>query len=725
MVVNGGQIRVPLAPGHMTPTVLMEFGQQRPIKRGYEEMAFRGAAAAAPRGYTETVGESEGVAGSPVRVDSEDSAAPKRKCISLNSDGFDVKREIFVPSKMSSSERRYLRKRFRAELDSVRDLLKKPQFAAPVPVSRAPALSSSAAPRAKKLPRGGNHVARGAKGRFLPTKPRPEPAAEVLSEAAVFKQCEAILKKLMTQKYSHIFNIPVDVVKLQIPDYFDIIKTPMDLGTVQKKLSSGAYTSPSDFAADVRLTFNNAMTYNPRGHAVHDMAIQLNKMFENRWRTVEKKFAPTATVKLVEVDKTDSKSRKTPPVDRSDVSVEDVRQTEPVKPKMTAAEKDAFGNSLAEIADDLPPHIVELLQQCMDSNTDTAGDGEIEIDIQAVSDDLLFELKKQVDKYLHEREQNQQAKPDPAENEAVNVSGLSHSSTNPCKGGEPIEEDVDICGNASPFMLDKDAQIRSTKCGSPSSSSSDSESSSSDSDSGSDSESEPEKVGSPTKLGKGTKNPEQLVEQEKSDVISPADANRPADIVGLREEDSESKPAPEGENSKPDSQVSPDRLLRAALLRSRYADVIVKARGILSQGGDKQEELEKLQKEEKARLLAEGNAAMEARRAEAEAEAKRKRDFEREKARQALQEMERTVEINDNIHLKDLEMLGTATAEHIVSSVDETSPEHSQDGMPGFLPGSVNPLEQLGLFMKADDEEDDEEPSSVPSVKEAEEGEVN
>lgn len=180
-----------------------------------------------------------------------------------------------------------------------------------------------------------------------------------------------------------------------------------------------------------------------------------------------------------------------------------------------------------------------------------------------------------------------------------------------------------------------------------------------------------------------------------------------------------------GENSKPDRQVSPDKLLRAALLRSRYADVIVKARGILSQGGDKQEELEKLQKEEKARLLAEGNAAMEARRAEAEAETKRKRDLEREKARQVLQEMERTVEINDNLHPKDLEMLGTATAEHIVSSVDETSPEHSQDGMPSFLPGSGNPLEQLGLFMKADDEEEEEEPSSVPSIEDAEEGEIN
>jgi hypothetical protein len=30
----------------------------------------------------------------------------------------------------------------------------------------------------------------------LPTKPRPEPCT-VLSEAAVFKQCEAILKKIM------------------------------------------------------------------------------------------------------------------------------------------------------------------------------------------------------------------------------------------------------------------------------------------------------------------------------------------------------------------------------------------------------------------------------------------------------------------------------------------------------------------------------------------------
>uniref|UniRef100_A0A0D9VHX5 Bromo domain-containing protein n=1 Tax=Leersia perrieri TaxID=77586 RepID=A0A0D9VHX5_9ORYZ len=679
-------------------------------------MAFRGVPSVAPRGYAETVGESEGAAGSPVRVDSEDSAAPKRKCISLNSDGFDVKREIFVPAKMSSSERRYLRKRFRAELDSVRDLLKKPEFAVPIPVNRAPALSSSAAPRSKKGQRG-NHVVRGAKGRFLPTKPRPE-ATTVLTEDAVMKQCDAILKKLMTQKYSHIFNSPVDVVKLNIPDYFQIIKNPMDLGTIRSKLDSGAYTSPSEFAADVRLTFSNAMTYNPRGHDVHIMAVQFNKMFESRWKTIEKKLASVVKEAHVEVDRADSKRRKTPPVDCSEVSTECARATESVKPKMTHEEKESFGNCLASLSEDqeLPAHIIDLLQQCIDINTDQLGDGEIEIDIHAVNDDLLFELKKHVDRYLQEKEQSQQAKSEPSENEAANVSGLSHSSTNPCKGGEPVEEDVDICGNASPILIEKDEHNKPSKGVSPSSSSSDSGSSSSDSDSGSDSESEQEKVGSPAKLAKGSKRSDQLVEQEKSDVISPVDANRTADDAELREQDSESKPAPEGENSKPERQVSPDKLLRAALLRSRYADVIVKAKGVLSQ-----------QTFGELRVVTNRRSWKNSRK-------KRKQDcwlkemqlwkLEELKLKPKLS-MERTVEINDNLHLKDLEMLGTATTEHIVSSVDETSPEHSQDGMPSFLPGSGNPLEQLGLFMKADDEEEEEDPSSIPSTKDAEEGEIN
>lgn len=74
--------------------------------------------------------------------------------------------------------------------------------------------------------------------------------------------------------------------------------------------------------------------------------------------------------------------------------------------------------------------------------------------------------------------------------------------------------------------------------------------------------------------------------------------------------------------------------------------------------------------------------------------------------------MEKTVEIDETSRfLKDLEMLRTTDPEQLLPScLDEISPEHdSQDGLGSFKFGSSNPLEQLGLYMKRDEHEDEEE----------------
>lgn len=91
-----------------------------------------------------------------------------------------------------------------------------------------------------------------------------------------------------------------------------------------------------------------------------------------------------------------------------------------------------------------------------------------------------------------------------------------------------------------------------------------------------------------------------------------------------------------------------------------------------------------------------------------------------------LVQIEMSVEINENSRvLEDLEMLRAAPAEQ-PSSVDETSPDHSQDGFGSFKFGGSNPLEQLGLFMKRDDEEEDADPPCAPSsLNDAEEGEID
>lgn len=90
--------------------------------------------------------------------------------------------------------------------------------------------------------------------------------------------------------------------------------------------------------------------------------------------------------------------------------------------------------------------------------------------------------------------------------------------------------------------------------------------------------------------------------------------------------------------------------------------------------------------------------------------------------------MEKTVEINDSRFLQDLEMLRTAPVEQLPSSVDETSPDHSEDGLGGFKFGGSNPLEQLGLYMKVDQDDEEEEAAGpvVPNpVDDIEEGEID
>lgn len=57
----------------------------------------------------------------------------------------------------------------------------------------------------------------------------------------------------------------------------------MDLGTIKTRLSINWFKSPREFAGDVGLVFQNAMTYNPKGHDVHLMAEQLLQIFEERW----------------------------------------------------------------------------------------------------------------------------------------------------------------------------------------------------------------------------------------------------------------------------------------------------------------------------------------------------------------------------------------------------------------------------------------------------------
>ncbi|KAG2778076.1 hypothetical protein PC129_g1989 [Phytophthora cactorum] len=96
-----------------------------------------------------------------------------------------------------------------------------------------------------------------------------------------------LLQKLMDSEYGWTFNNPVDPVQWNIPDYFDIIKCPMDLGTIKKRLEAEHYNSVEAFAGDVRLVFENCIAYNSSTNKFNIAAKQLLASFNKSLATLK------------------------------------------------------------------------------------------------------------------------------------------------------------------------------------------------------------------------------------------------------------------------------------------------------------------------------------------------------------------------------------------------------------------------------------------------------
>jgi hypothetical protein len=111
-------------------------------------------------------------------------------------------------------------------------------------------------------------------------------AADILATA-----CKKTLQSITQHKWSWPFNTPVDTNIYK--DYHEKVETPMDFGTVKRKLDSGVYTTPEAFLTDMRLVFENARSYNKPGTDVYVMATTLHEKFEE-------KTACTITPRLVE-----------------------------------------------------------------------------------------------------------------------------------------------------------------------------------------------------------------------------------------------------------------------------------------------------------------------------------------------------------------------------------------------------------------------------------------
>ena len=101
---------------------------------------------------------------------------------------------------------------------------------------------------------------------------------------------EFIRKKVVPFMFNHKeawpFKTPVDAIKLNIPDYHTIVKSPMDLGTIKKRLLNRYYWDAQECQDDFKMIFRNCYIYNKPEYDIVKMCKDLERAYDEKIETM-------------------------------------------------------------------------------------------------------------------------------------------------------------------------------------------------------------------------------------------------------------------------------------------------------------------------------------------------------------------------------------------------------------------------------------------------------
>lgn len=99
-----------------------------------------------------------------------------------------------------------------------------------------------------------------------------------------FAATQTLLTELQNHAAAWPFLQPVN--KEEVPDYYEFIKEPMDLSTMEMKLDANRYEKMETFIYDARLIFNNCRAYNGENTSYYKYANRLEKFFNSKIKEI-------------------------------------------------------------------------------------------------------------------------------------------------------------------------------------------------------------------------------------------------------------------------------------------------------------------------------------------------------------------------------------------------------------------------------------------------------
>lgn len=90
------------------------------------------------------------------------------------------------------------------------------------------------------------------------------------------------LSKVLKAAVSRVFREPVNIK--YVPDYYEVVTKPMDLGTVRSKLERGMYHTSDAMLQDVEQIWENCRLYNEKGDEVYNLGVECEARFATEWQ---------------------------------------------------------------------------------------------------------------------------------------------------------------------------------------------------------------------------------------------------------------------------------------------------------------------------------------------------------------------------------------------------------------------------------------------------------
>jgi Bromodomain/Bromodomain extra-terminal - transcription regulation len=183
--------------------------------------------------------------------------------------------------------------------------------------------------------------------------------------------------------YTEPFRERVDYEAFGLADYPLIIKKPMDLGLILKKLEQKQYRTLYECADDVRLVWTNCMTYNADGSDFYILASNLSRRWEEKYSKMLTEFGLTVMMM--------------PPSSSS----------APKENTLTLEEKRTFARDLYKIQkDELGVVLMELVEKSPAAITKNAAEDEFEINVDKIDAGIFAELTAYIQTCLSKKKKN-------------------------------------------------------------------------------------------------------------------------------------------------------------------------------------------------------------------------------------------------------------------------------------------------------------------------------